>query len=50
VGSVGAIAQGLLTANIVDRYGWGTLFRTFMWMAIGCAMLLLPYTRRTRQR
>jgi OPA family sugar phosphate sensor protein UhpC-like MFS transporter len=50
VGSVGAIAQGLLTANIVDRYGWGTLFRTFMWMSIGCAMLLLPYARRTRQR
>jgi sugar phosphate permease len=48
VGSVGAIAQGLLTAHIVDRYGWGALFRTFMWLALACALLLLPYAKRRR--
>jgi sugar phosphate permease len=46
VGSVGAIAQGLLTAHIAEHYGWNTLFRAFMWMALGCALLLVPYARR----
>jgi sugar phosphate permease len=43
VGSVGAIAQGMLTAYVADHYGWGALFRTFTWMAFACALLLLPY-------
>ncbi len=46
VGSLGAILQGTLTAEVAARYGWSALFRVFVWLALICALALLPYARR----
>jgi MFS transporter, OPA family, sugar phosphate sensor protein UhpC len=46
VGSVGAILQGVVTAQVAQRWGWGALFRGFTWLALVCAVVLLPYALR----
>jgi OPA family sugar phosphate sensor protein UhpC-like MFS transporter len=48
VGSLGAIVQGLLTAGIAARWGWGAVFDSFIVFALLASLALLPYARRKR--
>jgi sugar phosphate permease len=51
VGSVGAVLQGLLTAEVSLRYGWDALFLVFVGLAVVAAMAMVPRVlaeRRTR--
>lgn len=45
IGSLGAIAQGALTALVVGRYGWQALFQVFVALALVSAAILVPYAR-----
>jgi OPA family sugar phosphate sensor protein UhpC-like MFS transporter len=49
VGSLGAIVQGFFTAAIAERYGWMAVFRGFVWLALACAIVLVPYALRKRR-
>jgi sugar phosphate permease len=46
VGSMGAILQGYVTTRVAERWGWPALFSSFVWLALACAILVLPYARR----
>ncbi|WP_394843298.1 MFS transporter [Pendulispora brunnea] len=43
IGSLGAIAQGTVTAVVATRYGWDRVFHLFIGLAFACAAALLPY-------
>jgi OPA family sugar phosphate sensor protein UhpC-like MFS transporter len=46
VGSIGAMAQGLVVPAITNRYGWQALFPVFMGFAVLAALALIPTFRR----
>ena len=46
IGSAGAVAQGTLTAYVAAVYGWPTLFRVFVVLAVACGLVLLPFALR----
>jgi sugar phosphate permease len=48
MGSVGAIFQGMVTAYIAEKWGWNALFQTFVWLALACAVILVPYAVKKR--
>lgn len=48
VGSVGAIAQGAVTAWVAAHWGWPALFNVFIGLAVACAALLAVYAARER--
>ncbi len=50
IGSVGAIAQGLLVSVVAARWGWSAVFRVFVLLALGCAVLLVPYALASLRR
>ncbi len=50
VGSVGAIAQGLLVSFVAARWGWPAVFQVFVVLALACAALLVPYAVMTARR
>lgn len=43
IGSVGAILQGVLTAEVARRYGWDALFWVFSGLAGVAALAVVPY-------
>ncbi len=48
VGSVGAILQGVVTAGVTARWGWGALFYTFIGLALLSCAMLVPMALRER--
>src|SRR5205814_860690 len=50
VGSVGAIAQGWVTAQVAERWGWNALFQLFVALAVVCALVFVPFAIRERER
>jgi sugar phosphate permease len=50
VGSLGAIAQGVLTAYVAGHYGWPALFNVFMGLAVLSALILTPFALREQTR
>jgi sugar phosphate permease len=50
VGSLGAIAQGSLTAYVASHYGWPALFKVFIVLALLCAVILTPFALREHSR
>ena len=50
VGSVGAIAQGAVTAYVAAHYGWPALFQVFVGLAVLCALVLTPFALRELRR
>jgi sugar phosphate permease len=49
VGSLGAIAQGSVTAWVAATYGWATLFTLFVWLSVLCSAMLVVYSFRERR-
>lgn len=49
VGSMGAIAQGAVTAYVAAHWGWSSLFGVFVVLALVCAAVLAVYAARERQ-
>jgi sugar phosphate permease len=43
IGSVGAIAQGLVTTTVSAAYGWDALFVVFQLLAVVATLTLLPF-------
>lgn len=43
MGSLGAIAQGLITAYVTTRWGWSSLFYLFVAIALLSSVILLPF-------
>ncbi|WP_394826300.1 MFS transporter [Pendulispora albinea] len=43
IGSVGAIAQGTITALVATHYGWDRVFHLFIGLAFACSLALVPY-------
>jgi len=50
IGSIGAIAQGYVTATVSVRYGWDKLFVVFVALALLGALALGPTLRRAEAR
>jgi sugar phosphate permease len=48
IGSLGAVLQESVTRGVSDRWGWDALFRVFLWLSIGSAVLLVPTFRMRR--
>jgi sugar phosphate permease len=48
VGSIGAMAQGLVVPAITARYGWQALFPVFMVFALLAGLALIPSFKRGR--
>jgi sugar phosphate permease len=49
LGSVGAILQGELTAQVSERWGWDALFKVFMVLSLLAAAALIPRALSERQ-
>lgn len=45
IGSIGAMAQGLVTATVTEIWGWQALFKVFIALALFAALALLPLMR-----
>jgi sugar phosphate permease len=45
IGSLGAVAQGYVTAYVSDTYGWEAMFNVFMVLAVIGGLALLPLFR-----
>ena len=50
MGSVGAILQGVITAEVSVRLGWSALFWVFLVLALLAALAMIPCVRAERQR
>jgi sugar phosphate permease len=49
LGSVGAVLQGVVTAEVSERYGWDALFQVFVWLSVMAALLLVPRVLEERR-
>ena len=45
VGSVGAILQGVVTAEVASRWGWDAMFLVFGGLSLAAAVAVIPYAR-----
>jgi len=50
VGSLGAIAQGAITAWVAAHWGWPALFTVFVWLSVLCSAILTLYAFAERRR
>ncbi|MCC6557412.1 MAG: MFS transporter [Polyangiaceae bacterium] len=42
IGSIGAVAQELVTSGVSERWGWTALFQVFLALSLAAAALLVP--------
>ncbi|MCA9628913.1 MAG: MFS transporter [Myxococcales bacterium] len=50
LGSIGAVAQGYVTATVSEHYGWQKLFWVFVVLAVISAIALVPTMGRPEER